>query len=196
MDSSRSPHNQSSACGELTSDEQVISGDVFNAMSLDCPTTPVDREPPPMNLPPGPKSGSIKVKEPESPTHNLQSRVWKHHNDSADGSRDISMDDADIENKPKVTWSNLYGQQLPKTPTRKMGGYRDETDHRTASAKKCPSLNRSRLQSRHHRVRSPLPQRMGSVSMATPTKHVALAQGALLNFNDVLENKERKGQSL
>ena len=173
-------------------DEQVISCDMFTSLSLDCPATPVNREARPMNLPPGPKAGYSKDDETKSPTYNLHGRVRNnHHGDSTDESGDISMDSSPIMNTPKKPWFDIYGGELPKTPTRKFSRPRDQNNRRTASPK-CPSLDRSKYPGRSYRVRSPLTHNTQSRWIPTPPKSVPLVQGALLDFNKILEDREKK----
>jgi hypothetical protein len=197
MASLRDHSAQAGACAEHTQDAQTFTCDVCTAMSLDSPTTPANRQAPQMNLAPGPKSGFLKSKVPDSPTQKVHGRVPVQVNNSAHESGDMIMNETThIDDTPTMPWSDLYGREPPKTPIRKFASYRSENDCRTASPKKCPSVTRNRYEGRYHRVRSPLTFHTQSGSIRTRTKHATLVEGPLLNFNDVQENKERKRKVL
>jgi hypothetical protein len=148
---------QDGAQGEFAYDDQIVPHEVSSSAGLARPCTPENREAPRMNLPPGPKSGFPQGKEQRSPTQDLVSRTRHRRNDSGYASREVSMDWCLGEDKSTIAHSNLNNPKLPKTPTRNNAAYREDGNRRSASPK-CPSLDRSRRQSRYYRVRSPTPQ--------------------------------------
>jgi hypothetical protein len=148
---------QDGAREKLTYDNQIVPHNVSSSTGFVRPRTPENREAPRINLPPRPKSDLPQGKEQQSPTQDHVYRTRHRRNDSGYASREISIDRYFVEDKT-VARSDVNAPELPRTPTRNNAAYREESNCRTASPN-CPSLDRSRRQSRYYRVRSPTHQR-------------------------------------
>lgn len=142
--------NGSTADDNLTIDQEI------SFTSLECPRTPENREAPQVNLGPGPKAVSGKSTEQTSPTPSGRSR--RPCNNSGYATH-VAVDPLQIEAKATASKTNIGAREPPKTPTRANALFREDNGCRTASPKKCPSVNRSRLQSKYYRLRSPLARR-------------------------------------
>jgi len=133
--------------------EPFLNDDLAISVRLDRPRTPENRQIPEFNYAPGPKLNRRYQHRETTPTRPLARRPRHRRIDSGYGSRDLSTDELpfDYVNKSdKIEEKDLQGQRevnnsLPKTPTRapRRGG--EKEDSRSASPKRCPSVNRSRL---------------------------------------------------
>jgi hypothetical protein len=135
---------------------------------LEYPRTPDGRQLQPRNLTPKSKAAYPQVKEQTTPTRAHSSH---RRTDSGYGSVNVSRDIT-----PQQYGDNSVGLGLEdlnlnllNTPMREPRGDRNKGSRSTSP--KCPSLNRSRLQSGFYRSRSPTPARryiQGPLIMSSP----------------------------
>jgi hypothetical protein len=137
---------------ELPQRQNTIPEEPAHPWQLEYPRTPDGRQLQPKNLTPKSKAACSQVKDQTTPT---RAHSRHRHTDSGHG----SVNDPRYIT-PQQYDSNLVGLgledldlNLPKTPMREPRGDRNEGS-RSASPK-CPSLNRSRLQSGFYRSRTP-----------------------------------------
>ena len=152
---------------EFAHDRQVTPRNNSGTPYIECPRTPENREAPRINLSPRPKSDLSHRKEQESPVQTFVQRKSYRRSDSGSASREVSTDGINVKEKPTTSCSESNRRELPKTPTRNNAAFQDENKARSASPKKCPSVDQRRLQSRNYRVRSPSMQRPTRVIFPT-----------------------------
>jgi hypothetical protein len=143
---------KSNTCREPPQRQNTIPEEPAHRWHLEYPRTPDGRQLQPKNLTPKSKAAYSQVEEQTTPTRAHSSH---RRTDSGHGSVNVPKYIT-----PQKYDNNLVGLgledldlNLPKTPIREPRGDRNEGG-RSASPK-CPSLNRSRLQSGFYRSRSP-----------------------------------------
>ncbi len=152
---------------DFAHDGQINTGNNAGITYIECPRTPENREAPRVNLSPQPKSDLSQRKEQESPVQAVVQRTCYRRSGSGYASREASTDRINVKEKSTTSFSQSYRLELPKTPTHNNAAFQDETKSRSASPKKCQSVDRRRLQSRFYRVRSPPIQRLARVLFPT-----------------------------
>lgn len=152
---------------EFAHDRQITPRNNSGTSYVECPRTPENREAPRVNHLPRPKSDLSHRKEQESPVQAFVQRTCHRRSDSGFASREASTDQINVKEQSTASYSESYGKELPKTPTRNNAAFQDENKSRSASPKKCPSVDQRRLQSRYYRVRSPSMQRTTRVIFPT-----------------------------
>ncbi|KAE9366943.1 hypothetical protein N431DRAFT_445632 [Stipitochalara longipes BDJ] len=150
------------------------------------PNTPENRTAPIFNHPPKQKTAIRKAEQHATPTHlNHRRTNSRYESPKASMSHHVSIDD-------RATSSSIddVSHILPVTPKRNVL-WQDGYDGRTASPRMCPSVDRSRRQSRYYRERSPTRGAAQKIIASSAIRSPIIQGGLLSEFNDLVEREGR-----